>query len=78
MAILSCFHGVSLHCLSLAGLICNTVSLYMHIHGTLITNEHTSYSTRTYITESIIIFFVVGKKVLRFSLTLHLLQFLQC
>jgi len=56
MDILSCFHGVSLYCLSL-GLICKTESLYLHIHGTLITNEHISYSTLTYITESIIIFF---------------------
>jgi len=77
MDILSCFQSVSLYCLSLAGLICKTASPYLHVHGTLITNEHTSHRTLTYITESII-FFVVGKKVLRFSLTLHLLQFLQC
>ena len=56
MDILSCVHGVSLHCLSLAGLICKTVSMYLHIDGTLITNEHTSYSTLTYTTESIIFF----------------------
>jgi len=52
---INCFHGVSLYCLSL-GLSCKTDSLYLHIHGTLITNEHTSYSTLTYITESTIFF----------------------